>query len=84
MLRQLLSHSADLRRLSDAGYHLDIHRNYLIVRDVPYEMADKTVAYGHLVAEFAYADGVLAPPSAHTVWFTGINPCNQNGQPLLD
>lgn len=82
MLRRLLSRNADLQKLADDGYHLAIRRNYLIVRDVPYVTTGKEVAYGHLIAEFAHADDVVAPPSVHTVWFTGLNPSNQHGQPL--
>ena len=43
MSRQLISHSADLKRLREEGYDLEIRNGYLLVKDVPYVNSRKEV-----------------------------------------
>ena len=82
MSHRLVSLSADLQRLENEGYEVDIQSNYLLVRHVPYLTAEKTVAYGILVSELTTSGETTAPPSTHAVSFTGSIPCDRNGQPL--
>src|SRR4051812_45441032 len=82
MLRRLLSRNTDLQQLADEGYQIEVYPGYLVVRGIPYVTVDKTVSRGDLISDIAIADDVVAPPSPHTAWFTGLNPSDRNGQPL--
>lgn len=79
-----ISRSADLRRLRDEGYHLEVHREaaYLLIRDVPYVNAEKQVKRGVLVSTLALAADETICPETHVVMFVGEVPCDQHGSPL--
>lgn len=72
----------DLTRLENEGYDVELRDGYLIVNDVPYVTAEKTVARGQLVMPAAMAGDVLAVPGDHTTHFAGSEPCDNQGQPL--
>ena len=82
MSRALISHSPDLKRLVDEGYHVEVVANVLVVRDVPYVGSDKTIRYGNLVSELDLAGDVTKPPSNHVAYFCGDHPCNEHGQQI--
>jgi hypothetical protein len=81
MSRLLISRSPDLRQLRDEGFDLEIAGGYLLVHHVPYVTTAKEVAYGTLVSELNFANGVTVPPSPHTIRFTGT-PCDADGSRL--
>lgn len=72
----------DLTRLENDGYDVELRDGYLIVNDVPYVTADKSVACGQLVMPAAMAGDVLAVPGDHTTHFAGSEPCDSEGRPL--
>ena len=78
----LISHSADLKRLEDEGYEIEVRGGFLLLKHVPYVNEDGTIKYGVLVSELTLAGEVTAKPDKHTVWFVGSIPCDQNGQSL--
>jgi len=82
MSRRPIALSADLKRLRDDGYDVDIRGAYLLVKDVPYVNAQREVKYGTLVAELTLAGDVTAPPATHVSHFTGDYPCNRDGTPI--
>lgn len=82
MSRTLINRSADLSRLRDDGYELDIVANHLLLRSVPYVTSGLTVERGILVAELTLAGDVTAAPSTHVVMFIGEMPCDHHGNPL--
>ena len=51
MSQQLISRSADLKRLREEGYDLEIRTGYLLVKDVPYVNSRKEVKRGILVSK---------------------------------
>jgi len=79
MSEKLINRSADLQRLRDEGYSLEVLQGYLVVRYVPYVSGDKDIANGIVVTDLNInADEVLAPTD-HQVWFAGDHPCNLDG-----
>jgi len=79
MSHPLIARNADLRRLLDDGYVLDVQEGYLVLRDVPYVKADKTIARGLLVSTLELAGDATIPPTTHTIFFSGEYPCTPDG-----
>ncbi len=82
MSQQLISRSADLKRLRDEGYAVEIRGCYLLVHDVPYVNASKLVEHATLVSELTLAGDQTAKPSTHVAMFTGHYPCDKNGREI--
>jgi uncharacterized protein DUF6791/ThiF family protein len=82
MSEQLVNRSQDLRRLREEGYDVKIQSNYLLVRQVPYVTAQRTVKRGILVSEVTPRGDVADKPKDHVVFFVGEIPCDQHGQAL--
>lgn len=81
MSQQLISRSADLRRLRDEGFDIEIRSGYVLTKGVPYVNASKEVKLGTLVSELTLAGDVTAPPSTRN-FFAGDHPCNADGSKL--
>ena len=79
MSRPLISHSADLRRLRDEGYSVQIQHGLLVVRDVPYVDADRRVRAGTLISSLNLAGDTTTTPDTHVVHFDGDFPCGSDG-----
>jgi hypothetical protein len=77
-----ISHSADLQRLRDDGYNIQIRGAYLVVSDVPYVTGQREVKQGVLAAPLQLSGLTAQPPEDHTVRFAGEYPCNKDGTPL--
>jgi ThiF family len=83
MSQRLISRSADLKRLRDEGYDVSIRGRRLVVSDVPYVTAARTIARGTIVVRsFALAGDVTATPTDHVVFFAGELPCDHAGSLL--
>ena len=76
------SPSADLRRLQQEGYAIEVRDGFLLVHHIPYVDRDRRVRYGVLVSALEMAGDVTAPPRDHVARFHGSVPCDQNGIPL--
>jgi Domain of unknown function (DUF6791)/ThiF family len=74
-----ISRSADLKKLRDEGYDLEIRSGYLLVKDVPYVNSRKEVKRGILVAKLVLADDETARPDDHVAYFAGDHPCREDG-----
>jgi molybdopterin/thiamine biosynthesis adenylyltransferase len=74
--------SADLRRLQDEGYDLEIRGGFLLVHQIPYVTPAKEVAYGTLVSTLELAGEVTTAPQQHEMHFVGEKPCDADGVPL--
>jgi molybdopterin/thiamine biosynthesis adenylyltransferase len=83
MSHQLINRSADLKRLRDEGYEVDVRANYLLVHSVPYVNAQKQVAFGTLVSELTLAGDAAVRPSTHVIHFVGSHPCTRDGAPII-
>lgn len=82
MSQQLISRSADLKRLRDEGYDIEVRHNDLLVKQVPYLNSRKEVSLGILVSELNLAGDVTTPPKSHVAFFAGEYPCNKDGSEI--
>jgi hypothetical protein len=84
MSRTPIDHSPDLQRLRTEGYNIQISdANFLLVHDVPYVTANRTIARGILASNLDLAGDRTVRPQDHTAKFAGEYPCDSSGQPLL-
>jgi hypothetical protein len=77
-----LGRSADLQRLRDEGYDIEIRSDHLLMKHVPFVTADQTVAYGTLVSELSTDGSSTITPATHVAMFTGSIPHDDRGRPL--
>ncbi|MGW7824117.1 ThiF family adenylyltransferase [Streptomyces puniciscabiei] len=82
MSPRLISRSADLRRLQEEGYAIEVVGGHLVLRDIPYVTRERTVCYGTLVSELSLAGDVTTVPETHVAKWCGTEPCDCDGQPL--
>jgi len=79
MSQQLINRSADLSRLRDDGFDIEVRLNYLLVKNVPYLNANRDVKFGMLVSDLTLAGDVATTPGTHVAFFVGDYPCNKDG-----
>ncbi|MBI1348771.1 ThiF family adenylyltransferase [bacterium] len=79
MSQQLISRSADLKRLRDEGFGVQVKGNYLLIHPVPYVNASRQVQFGTLVSELSLAGDATTTPGTHVAFFSGDHPCHQDG-----
>ncbi|HEY3412780.1 MAG TPA: ThiF family adenylyltransferase [Armatimonadota bacterium] len=82
MSERLISHSADLQRLRDEGYDIEVRSGYLLLKDVPYVGADRKIRRGILAAELTLSGDVATAPSTHVAYFAGDHPCDRDGNEI--
>jgi hypothetical protein len=82
MSRQPIALSPDLQRLQNEGYDIDIRGGYLLVRDVPYVGADRTVRLGILISELNLSGNKTNKPGNHVAYWTGEHPCHSDGRKI--
>jgi len=79
MSQELISRSADLKRLRDEGLNIEINDGYLLVHDVPYLNSSRNIKRGVLVSAIDInAEGTIKPKK-HVIYFSGDYPCNKEG-----
>ena len=74
MSQKPISRSADLVRLRNEGYDLEIRSDHLLVKDVPYVAAGGIVKRGILVMPLKLAGDVTVKPDNHVTHFIGEFP----------
>jgi hypothetical protein len=74
--------SPDLARLRDEGYEVQIAGGHVVVRNVPYVTTDREVAHADLIDNLAGTPQQTAAPANHVVFWTGSEPCDQDGTPM--
>jgi hypothetical protein len=80
MSQQLISLNADLKRLRDEGYEIEIRGGYLLANHIPYVNNSGQIKYGVLVSELTLvSNNVVAKPNSHVIFFEGEHPCNKDG-----
>ena len=84
MSLRLFSRNADLQRLRDEGYFVQIvDEKFLVIRQVPYVNDKRQVRLGTLVAALELAGDLTRKPlNDHQVFFDGEYPCNAQGVKL--
>ncbi len=79
MSRELFNRSADLTRLRDEGYVVEVRGALLVMSEVPYVDGERRVRRGTIVSTLSLAGDVTQKPDCHQVWFDGDFPCNADG-----
>jgi hypothetical protein len=79
MSQKPIGRSADLTRLRNEGYDLEIRSDHLLVNDVPYVTAGRIVKRGTLVMPLKLAGDVTVKPENHVAHFIGEFPCRADG-----
>jgi hypothetical protein len=82
MSQRPINRSADLKRLRDEGYDLEIRSGCLLVKDVPYVNSNKEVKHGILVIKLVLAGDQTGRPDTHVAYFSGDHPCNEDGSEI--
>ena len=82
MSHELFSLNPDLQRLRDEGYFVQIQGGLLLVREVPYVDAKRTVQRGTVISSLNLAGNKTQKPDTHQVWFDGEFPCFADGSPI--
>lgn len=82
MSRKLIDHSPDLKRLADEGYSVSINGGYLVIADIPYVDASRTVQRGVLLSQLVTDGQKAVKPKDHVVYFAGTHPCKSDGTPI--
>lgn len=82
MSRALFSRNADLARLREDGYFMQILGGFLVMREVPYVNAQRQVKLGTLISSLTLAGDETRPPDTHVMYFDGDFPCAADGRPL--
>lgn len=82
MLPQLINHSPDLKRLVEDGYEIAVIAGHLVMENVPYVSADKTIKRGRLVSQLSLSGEKTVQPNTHVIMFSGEYPCDHTGHPL--
>ncbi|WP_230483851.1 ThiF family adenylyltransferase [Sphingomonas sp. Leaf21] len=79
MSRALFSRNADLAKLREEGYFVQVVGGFLVMREVPYVDANRKVRKGTLISSLALAGDQTRPPDTHVVHFDGEYPCFADG-----
>jgi len=83
MLSELISHSADLQRLLQEGFELEIvEEGFLLIHNVPYVTPEKVVKRGTLVSNLYHSGGQTIKPQSHVAFFMGQCPSTAAGVKL--
>jgi hypothetical protein len=79
MSNQLINRSADLKRLRDDGFDIEVRGGYLLMKHIPHVTCRREVKFGALVSALVLKGDVTGPPDNHVVYFAGEQPCRENG-----
>jgi hypothetical protein len=85
MSRQPIARNADLSRLQNEGYALEVNlQGYLLVRNVPYVTAAREIRRGTIVGALRTRGTIddIVDFHDHTMRFVGEMPCDHTGTPL--
>jgi hypothetical protein len=82
MSKRLISRSADLKRLQDEGYEIEVRGAHLLLHNVPYVTQQGQIAYGTLVSTLELSGELTIQPEQHVAHFIGGIPCDGNGSVL--
>lgn len=76
------SRNADLKRLRDEGYFVQIRGGFLVMREVPYVNAQREARTGTLISSLTMAGDETRTPDTHVIHFDGDFPCRSDGTPI--
>ena len=82
MSNRLITLNADLKKLRDEGYEVEIKSTHLLVH-IPYVNSRREIVWGILVAPLDNMAGdLVGKPKDHTLHFAGEMPCDKDGNPI--
>jgi hypothetical protein len=84
MSHKLINRNADLLRLREEGYDIEIKGAYLVLNDVPYVNGQCRIAKGRLIAKLNLAGDTTQKPDTHVVQFSGDHPCHADGSAMTE
>ncbi|WP_278374023.1 ThiF family adenylyltransferase [Sphingobium xenophagum] len=79
MSRALFSRNADLAKLREEGYFVQVVGGFLVMREIPYVDANRKIRRGTLISSLALAGDQTRPPDTHVIHFDGDYPCFADG-----
>lgn len=82
MSRALFNRNADLARLRDEGYFVQVIGGFLVMREIPYVNREGRVLRGTLISSLALAGDETRVPDTHVIHFDGDFPCKADGTPI--
>jgi hypothetical protein len=82
MSHPLISRNADLQKLEDDGFEVEIIGGHLVIRSVPYLNAAGQVRRGVLVCQLHVAVDVTQPITQHVANWAGDFPHDEQGRPI--
>jgi molybdopterin/thiamine biosynthesis adenylyltransferase len=81
---ELINHSADLKRLKEEGYAIEVYNGYLLIHKIPYVNEKKEVLYGILISDLKTDGTSTVKPHPHTALWAGDYPCKSDGSKMVD
>ncbi|WP_430933278.1 ThiF family adenylyltransferase [Saccharicrinis sp. 156] len=82
MSQLLISRNADLKRLRDEGYKVEVNGGHLFAHHIPYVNSKKEVSFGVLISPLTMSGTSTTKPNNHVILFSGEYPCDKNGNPI--
>lgn len=82
MSQRPINRSADLKKLRDEGYDLEVCSGCLLVKAIPYVNSGKEIKRGILVIKLVLAGDQTGRPDTHVAYFSGEHPCNEDGSEI--
>jgi hypothetical protein len=82
MSRQLIAHSADLQKLQNEGFDLEVRAGYLLIKDVPFVTYNREIKRGTLISQLKVSGDVTERPDNHVAYWTGEHPCHNDGRKI--
>lgn len=80
MSYSLINRNADLKKLRDEGFEVEVRSGFLLVHSVPYVNSLGHTALGTLASDLTLAgDLTHAPGGTHVAYFVGDHPCDSQG-----
>lgn len=76
--------SADLQRVAEEGYVLEVRGGHLVVHEIPYVTSRCTVEFGKLVMPIMFAGDVAAAPNSHVALWAGEHPSHADGRLMTE
>jgi hypothetical protein len=75
-----VDHSADLKRLQNEGYEIEVKGGHLVVHHIPYVNGSCQIKFGKLITPLELNNDVtINPVKDHVIYFMGEHPCNKDG-----
>lgn len=83
MSRRPIVLSADLQRLQNEGYDLEIREGFLLIKDIPYVDSQRNIRRGILISNLKLAGEVTQKPDTHVCYWNGDHPCHIDGSKIV-